>query len=76
MLSYKGIQRFWCIQFLVYNFLEYQRKQEEHEIPMTIGDVVRRIRKDHLEQLVVYAYEQGLDQKPLAKVLESLKIAV
>ncbi|MEC2292715.1 hypothetical protein [Bacillus licheniformis] len=43
---------------------------------MTIGDVVRRIRKDHLEQLVVYAYEQGLDQKPLAKVLESLKIAV
>lgn len=76
MLSYKGIQRFWCIQFLVYNFLEYQRKQEEHEIPMTIGDVVRRIRKDHLGQLVVYAYGQGLDQKPLAKVLESLKIAV
>jgi hypothetical protein len=25
MLSYKGIQRFWYVQFLVYNFLEYQR---------------------------------------------------
>jgi hypothetical protein len=42
---------------------------------MTLGDVVRRIRENHLGQLVVYAYEQGLDQKPLAKVLESLKLS-
>ncbi|HET7578979.1 MAG TPA: hypothetical protein VFK33_06835 [Bacillales bacterium] len=42
---------------------------------MTIGDVVRRIRKDHLGRLVVYAYEQGLDQKQLTSVLESLKLS-
>lgn len=32
---------------------------------MTIGDVVRRIRKEHLGQLIVYVYQQALDKKSL-----------
>ncbi|UAC46949.1 IS701 family transposase [Bacillus aquiflavi] len=74
LLSRKGIERFWCMQFLTYNFLEYQRKKWEDGTTLTIGDVVRRIRKDHLGLLVVYAYEQGLTQKPLMEVLKSLKL--
>ncbi|WP_372508726.1 transposase [Pseudalkalibacillus decolorationis] len=46
LLSYKGIERFWCVQFLAYNYLECQRKDWEKDHPLTIGDVVRRIRKE------------------------------
>lgn len=74
LLSYKGIERFWCMQFLTYNFLEHQRQEWQQDIPLTIGDVVRRIRKDYLGQIVVYAYEQGLSKKSLAKVLKDLKL--
>jgi len=75
LLSYKGIERFWCLQFLTINFLEHQRKEWEKEGPLTIGDTARRIRRDHLGQMIVYAYEQGLSQKPLAEVLECLNLS-
>ncbi|MFZ3590467.1 IS701 family transposase [Bacillus sp. DJP31] len=74
LLSNKGIERFWCIEFLTYNFLEYQRHEWKKEVPLTIGDVVRRIRKDHLGQIAVYAYEQALSKKSLADVLKELKL--
>lgn len=65
LLSHKGIERFWCIEFLTYNYLEYQRCEWEKDLPLTIGDVVRKIRKDNLGQIAVYAYEQALSKKPL-----------
>lgn len=75
LLSRKGMERYWCIQFLTYNYLEYQRqKWKQPGIPMTIGDVVRRIRKEYLGQIIVFAYEQGLSKKPLADVLKQFKI--
>ncbi len=75
LLSRKGIERFWTIEFITYNYLEYQRQEWQKEIPMTIGDVVRRIRKDHLGQLVVYTYEQAMAQKSLFDMLKELKLA-
>lgn len=74
LLSRKGIERVWCIEFLTYNYLEYQRQEWQQELLLTIGDVVRRIRKDHLGQLVVYAYEQALSKNPLLEVLKALKL--
>jgi len=74
LLSRKGIERFWTIEFLTYNYLEYQRQEWEKERTMTIGDVVRRIRKDHLGQLVMYTYEQALAKKSLSDVLKELKL--
>ncbi|GGK02467.1 hypothetical protein GCM10007063_25960 [Lentibacillus kapialis] len=75
LLSHKGIERYWCIQFLTYNFLEYQRLEwKQPGIPTTIGDVVRRVRKDYLCRSVVYAYEQALAEKPIADVLKQLKL--
>lgn len=76
LLSRKGIERFWCIEFLTYNYLEYQRQEWQQGLPLTIGDVVRRIRKDHIGQIVVYAYEQGLSKRSLKDVLKDLKLAV
>ncbi|MBW8350172.1 transposase [Bacillus sp. IITD106] len=75
LLSYKGIERYWFMQFFTYNFLEHQRKKWEKEGIVTIGDTVRRIRKDHFGQLIVYAYKQGLTQNPLAEVLKCLKLS-
>lgn len=74
LLSYKAIERYWCLQFLTYNFLEHQRQEWRNGTSLTIGDVVRRIRNEYLGQIVVFAYEQGLSQKPLAKVLKELKL--
>jgi len=73
-LSHKGIERFWTIQFLAYTILELQRKKWENGSPLTLGDVVRRIRKDCIGQLIVYAYEQGWERKPLADVLKNLRL--
>jgi hypothetical protein len=75
LLSYKAIQRFWVIQFLTQNFLEIQRHEwSVGPKSLTLGDVVRRIRKEHFGQLVVYVYEQALAQKPLHQVLQNLKL--
>jgi SRSO17 transposase len=76
LLSHQGIERFWAIEFLAYNFLEHQRQEWKKEsLSLTIGDVVRRIRKDYLGQLVVYSYEQAIAHKPLAQVLEEMKLS-
>ncbi|MDV2887665.1 hypothetical protein RYX45_21075, partial [Alkalihalophilus pseudofirmus] len=75
LLSHKGIERFWCLQFLTYNFLEFLRREWEKEGIVTIGDTVRRIRRDHLGQLILYAYQQGITQRPLAEVLKCLKLS-
>jgi SRSO17 transposase len=76
LLSMKGIERFWCLEFLTYNYLEYQRLEWQSDcISLSIGDVVRRIRKDSLGQIVVYAYEQALNQKPLMSVLKELRLS-
>ena len=74
LLSHKGIERFWNIQFLTYNFLEIQRHEWASRESLTIGDVVRRIRKENLGQLIVYTYEQALARKPMKEVLKELKL--
>lgn len=74
LLSMKGIERYWCIQFLTNNFLEHQRHEWRSEGCETIGDVVRRIRKENMGQIVAYAYEQALSNKPLKDVLKSLNL--
>ncbi|SDJ44498.1 hypothetical protein SAMN04487909_1181, partial [Aneurinibacillus migulanus] len=75
-LSHKGIERFWTIQFLAYTFLALeQAKGKRHSPSLTLGDVVRRIRKDCMGQLILYAYEQGWAQKPLVEVLKNLRLS-
>lgn len=76
LLSDYGIQRFWAIQFLTYNYLELQRNEWlKQNGSLTLGDVVRRIRKEHLGQIIVHVYQQALEQKPLKEVLKSLNIS-
>ncbi|MFB5270035.1 IS701 family transposase, partial [Paenibacillus enshidis] len=60
LLSFTGIQRFWEIQFLTQNLLEGQRHiwSDRHH-PLTLGDVVRRIRYEHRGQMLVYVYESA-----------------
>ena len=75
-LSHKGIERFWTIQFLAYTFLALeQAKGKRHSRSLTLEDVVRRIRKDCMGQLILYAYEQGWAQKPLVEVLKNLRLS-
>lgn len=73
--SYNAIKRFWAIQYLTYNFLEIQRLEwSTSDTPVTLGDVVRKIRQDYFGQVIVYVYEQALAQKPLKEVLKFLKL--
>lgn len=74
--SFYAIQRYWTLQYFVYNFLELQRKEwSTSDNPLTMGDVVRRIRYEHFGQIIVYVYQQALDHKPLKEVLDDLKLS-
>lgn len=74
MWSYKSIERYWCIQYLTYAYLEFQRQEWGQSQEMTLGDTVRRIRMEHLGNLVVYVYQQALNSTPLSQVLAELKL--
>jgi hypothetical protein len=77
LLSFVGIERFWAIQFLTYNFLEFQRMEwSKASSSMTLGDVVNRIRQEYLGQIIVSVYQQALEHKPLKEILTWLKINV
>ncbi|AJY73983.1 hypothetical protein VN24_04335 [Paenibacillus beijingensis] len=74
LLSFQGISRFWAIQFLVQNLLESQRHEwSSGQSMMTLGDVVRRFRHEHMGQMILYVYEQALQNKPLFDILRDLK---
>lgn len=42
---------------------------------MTLGEIIRHIRKQLFGQTVVYIYEQALAQKPLMEVLKDLDLS-
>ncbi|OPH54557.1 hypothetical protein BC351_31765 [Paenibacillus ferrarius] len=76
LLSFIGIGRFWAIQFLTQNFLEFQRQEwMERQSEMTLGDVVRRIREEYFGQIIVYVYQQALEKKPLFDILQQFKLS-
>ncbi|MFD0872390.1 IS701 family transposase [Paenibacillus residui] len=76
LLSFRGIQRFWAIQFLTQNFLEFQRQEWMNGgTDVTLGDVVRRIREEFFGQIVVYVYQQALEKKPLLDILRHLRLS-
>jgi SRSO17 transposase len=75
LLSIVGIERFWAVQFLTYNFLEFQRNEwSKARGSMTLGDVVYRIRQEYFGQIIVNVYQLALERKPLMEILTSLKI--
>ena len=74
MWSYKAVGRYWCIQHLTYAYLEFQRQEWGQSQEMTLGDTVRRIRMEHLGNLVVDVYQQALNSTPLSQVLAELKL--
>jgi SRSO17 transposase len=77
LLSYVGIERFWAIQFLTYNYLEFQRNEwSKANGSMTLGDVVYRIRQEYFGQIIVNVYLQALEHKPLKEILTLLMINI
>jgi hypothetical protein len=77
VLSYVGIERFWVIQFLTYNYLEFQRNGwSKARGSMTLGDVVYRIRQEYFGQIIVHVYQQALERRPLKEILTLLKINI
>ncbi len=77
LLSFKGIERFWAIQFPTYNFLEFQREEWKlKEQPLTLEDVVKRIRDEVFGLTLVYVYQQAMEKKPLFDILKHFKLKV
>jgi hypothetical protein len=77
LLSFVGIERFWAIQFLTYNYLEFQRNGwSKPRVSMTLGDVVYRIRQEYFRQIIVNVYQQALERRPLKEILTLLKINI
>jgi hypothetical protein len=42
--------------------------------PLTLEDVVYRIRQEFFGQIIVYVYQHALEKKPLLDILPPLKI--
>jgi SRSO17 transposase len=75
LLSFKGINRYWAIQFLTQNLLELQRMEwSRPSAKLTLGDVVRRFRHEHKGQMLFYVFEQAMQKKPLFDILRDLKM--
>lgn len=75
LLSFKGIHRYWAIQFLTQNLLELQRMEwSTPSSKLTLGDVVRRFRHEHKGQMLLYVFEQAMQKKPLFDILRDLKM--
>jgi hypothetical protein len=75
LLSIKGIHRYWAIQFLTQNLLEFQRlKWSKPSSKLTLGDVVRRFRHEQKGQMLLYVFEQAVQKKPLFDILRDLKM--
>ena len=51
-----------------------QRLEWSSSSEMTLGDTVRRIRMEHMGDVVVYVYQQALRHTPLLQVLAELKL--
>ncbi|MCF8568006.1 hypothetical protein LLE49_25100 [Alicyclobacillus tolerans] len=63
MQSYQAIERFWTILYIVYAYLEFfQRLEWSGKQTLTLGDVVWRIRNEHLGNIVCYVYQQALEK--------------
>lgn len=66
MRSLKGIERFWTLLYLIYNFLELRRFKSQ--IPKNLGSTIDNLKCDRGRDIISYVYEQALRGTPLKEL--------
>lgn len=72
MRSLKGIERFWELIYLVYNYLELKRfvsKAKEN-----LGKVIDKIRAMRIKVVISYVFEMAKNGVELAELLKTLRV--
>ena len=72
MRSLKGIERFWELIYLVYNYLELKRFLSE--VKENLGKTIDKIRAMRTKELISYVFEMAKNGVELAELLKNLRV--
>ncbi len=71
MRSLKGIERFWELLYLLYNFLELKRFKSQ--IRENLGNLIDRLKVKRKREVISYVYEKALSGAKLEELYEELR---
>jgi hypothetical protein len=60
MRSFKGIERFWSLVYLIYNFLEIKRYKSR--IKETIGSILEKLKLQKKVYFIGYIYDESKEE--------------
>ena len=72
MRSLKGIERFWELLYLLYNFLELKRFKSQ--IKGNLGKLIDRLKIKRKREIISYVYEKALSGAKLEELYEELRV--
>ena len=72
MRSLKGIERFWELLYLLYNFLELKRFKSQ--IGENLGKLIDRLKVKRKREVISYVYEKALSGAKLEELYEELRV--
>ena len=72
MRSLKGIERFWELLYLLYDFLELKRFKSQ--ISENLGEVIDRLKVKRKREVISYIYEKALSGAKLEELYEELRV--
>ena len=68
----KGIERFWELLYLLYNFLELKRFKSQ--IGENLGKLIDRLKVKRKREVISYVYEKALSGAKLEELYEELRV--
>lgn len=72
MRSLKGIERFWELLYLLYNFLELKRFKSQ--ITENLGKLIDRLKVKRKREVISYVYEKALSGAKLEELYEEFRV--
>lgn len=72
MRSLKGIERFWELLYLLYNFLELKRFK--NQTTENLGKLIDRLKVKRKREVISYVYEKALSGTKLEELYEEFRV--
>ena len=77
MRSLKAIKRFWLLQYLAYNYIEFYRYRYCKIYCFgNLGEAIDHIKASNFKTIIDYVYQCGKDKVDITAVYKALKLAV
>ena len=72
MRSLKGIERFWELLYLLYNFLELKRFK--NRVSENLGELIDKLKVKRKREVISYVYERALSGAKLEELYEEFRV--